>query len=54
MKQKKTNLIVIQNKHRITIIVIKNISAKFKKILKTIFFSTVFFLIIVLSIKIKI
>ena len=45
---------MIQNKHWITVIVIKNTSAKSEKISKTIFFSTAFLLIIALSIKIKI
>ena len=49
MKQKKkTDLMMIQKKHRIAVIVTKNFSAKFKKIKKTIFM-----LIIALSIKIK-
>ena len=48
MRQKKTDLMMIQKKHQITIIVIKNSSAKFKKIKKT-----TFLLIIALSIKIK-
>ena len=34
---------MIQNKHQITVIAIKNISTKFKKISKTISFLTVFF-----------